>query len=273
MKKHQILITLFTAIVFTACEAPVEWDLQASGNRYVIVESFITNENIQHEVSLHFSVGELNEKPEPLSGATVNVYDGTQLFTFSESPETAGLYLCDERFIAVVNRMYYLQIDYAGNTYTAHTNVLPVADFQAVSYQKITEDSCRLTNIPPSFSPVENAMHEIRIDWSQLPGYADYPQDKTQILSYYYTLTSLDVPEFFPPESAEIYFPAGARITHRKYSLTPQHAAFIRSMLLETQWRGGFFDSEHGNIETNLSEGALGFFGGGSLIEKQILTE
>lgn len=273
MKIIQIFITVFITLILAACEEPVDWELQASGNRYLIVESVITNENIQHEVLLHFSAEELNEKPEPVSGAAVYVSDGTQLFTFSESPETPGLYVSDETFIAVVNRIYYLQIEYAGKSYTARSNVMPVADFQPVTYHKITDDSCRLTNIPPSFSPLENAMHEITIDWLHLPEYADSSSDKAKILTYYYTLTSLDVPEFFAPETDEIHFPAGAVITHRKYSLTPEHAAFVRSLLLETQWRGGFFDSEHGNIETNLSEGALGFFGACSVTEKQVVAE
>ena len=52
----------------------------------------------------------------------------------------------------------------------------------------------------------------------------------------------------------------------RKYSLSPQHEEFIRSLLVETQWHGGNFDIEEGNVHTNLSEGALGFFGACSVI-------
>jgi len=269
VKKLQIFAAALIMIALTACEEPVEWQLQASGNRYLIVESVITNENKQQEVLLHFSAEMLNEKPEPVSGAVVKVSDGTQVFTFSESPDAAGRYVSDESFIAVVNRIYYLQIEYSGATYSARSSMVPVADFQPVSYIKITEDTCRIDNIPPAFSPVENAMHEILIDWSHLPDYADSSADKTKILTYYYTLSSLDVSEFFAPQAAEIQFPVGALIRHRKYSLTPEHATFIRSMLIETQWRGGFFDSEHGNIESNLSEGALGFFGACSVIEKE----
>ena len=49
-------------------------------------------------------------------------------------------------------------------------------------------------------------------------------------------------------------------IIESKYSVTPEHAGFIRSMLLETEWRGGLFDVAQGNLETNLSQGAFGFF-------------
>jgi hypothetical protein len=30
---------------------------------------------------------------------------------------------------------------------------------------------------------------------------------------------------------------------------------------METEWSGGVFDVQHGNVNTNLSNGALGFFG------------
>jgi len=32
-------------------------------------------------------------------------------------------------------------------------------------------------------------------------------------------------------------------------------------LLLETSWQGGVFPSDPANVNTNLSEGALGFFG------------
>jgi hypothetical protein len=38
------------------------------------------------------------------------------------------------------------------------------------------------------------------------------------------------------------------------------HAAFIRTLLSETEWRGGLFDVQPGNVQTNLSEGAVGYF-------------
>ncbi|MFH0866598.1 MAG: hypothetical protein V1904_10400, partial [Bacteroidota bacterium] len=49
-------------------------------------------------------------------------------------------------------------------------------------------------------------------------------------------------------------------ITERRYSITAEHAQYIRAMLSETNWSGGLFDSAHSNVPTNMSEGAVGFF-------------
>jgi hypothetical protein len=76
----------------------------------------------------------------------------------------------------------------------------------------------------------------------------------------FYTLTTLDVSQVFAPLVEEVSFPAGTRIDQRRYSLTPEHAAFIRSLLLETNWQGGVFPTDPANIQSNISEGGLGYF-------------
>jgi hypothetical protein len=36
--------------------------------------------------------------------------------------------------------------------------------------------------------------------------------------------------------------------------------------MMETEWRGGLFDVERGNISTNLSEGAIGYFAASTVL-------
>jgi hypothetical protein len=77
----------------------------------------------------------------------------------------------------------------------------------------------------------------------------------------FYTLPTLDVSEIFAPEMEKILFPGGTIITERRYSLTPGHAEFIRELMLETNWTGGLFSLANSNVMTNLSDGAIGYFG------------
>jgi hypothetical protein len=74
-------------------------------------------------------------------------------------------------------------------------------------------------------------------------------------------LHSFDAVQIFSPDKEKIYFPKNTTIIQKKYSLSNEHAEFIRSLLFETEWRGGFFDVEAFNVSTNLSEGAVGYFG------------
>jgi hypothetical protein len=74
-------------------------------------------------------------------------------------------------------------------------------------------------------------------------------------------LPTLDVSQIFSPEMEKVSFPAGTIINERRYSLTPEHAEFFRELLLETNWTGGLFSLSNANVITNLTEGAIGYFG------------
>ena len=42
--------------------------------------------------------------------------------------------------------------------------------------------------------------------------------------------------------------------------MSSRYQEYLRSLLSETEWRGGVFDVEKANVKTNMSEGAIGFF-------------
>jgi hypothetical protein len=44
-------------------------------------------------------------------------------------------------------------------------------------------------------------------------------------------------------------------------------------MLMETEWRGGIFDVQHGNVITNLSSGAIGYFAASTVVTDTIFIE
>jgi hypothetical protein len=67
-----------------------------------------------------------------------------------------------------------------------------------------------------------------------------------------------------------VYFPAGTIISERRYSLTPEHAEFVREMLLETNWTGGLFTVAPANVITNMSDGAFGYFGACAVTELSV---
>ena len=76
----------------------------------------------------------------------------------------------------------------------------------------------------------------------------------------FYDLKSIDVNEIYKPGKEQFLFPAGATVTRKKYSVSPAYRTFLRSVLSETEWRGGVFDVDRANATTNLSKGAIGFF-------------
>jgi hypothetical protein len=68
------------------------------------------------------------------------------------------------------------------------------------------------------------------------------------------------VNEIFKPAKEDFSFPVNSVVIRKKYSVSPAYRAFLRSVLSETEWRGGLFDVDRANATTNLSAGAVGFF-------------
>ncbi|NTW34192.1 MAG: DUF4249 family protein [Bacteroidetes bacterium] len=111
-----------------------------------------------------------------------------------------------------------------------------------------------------AYAPVRYAMWEILLDWSNVRDFQNQNPDSCKARLLYYSLPTIDVSQVLPPEIEKISFPLGTTITQKRYSLTSEHAEFIRALLYETNWEGGLFDSAHSNLPTNISKGAVGFF-------------
>ena len=136
--------------------------------------------------------------------------------------------------------------------------MVQVDQLAPLSYQKIKDTeywyelNLRETNNP--------SMVEINLNWGHLPGFRNLPRDETRASIIYYTVKSIDVNKIFKPARERVPFPVGTRVYRRQYSMNPEQEDFVRTLMAETEWRGGQFDVQPGNVRTNLSEGAVGYF-------------
>ena len=273
-KLIRFYLVVLSAFYFYSCEVATDWKSGFQSNNLLVVNGILTNEKKAHEITLNYSPGDLNKKPVPCSGAFIVVYDGDSLYQFIENPSKSGIYKSRTSFRAFINKGYYLFISAEGTNYNSTAYMLPVTSFEPLKYKfDDLKQMYAIDSVTQVFNDKESALYEISIDWSNIPGYDFVPAESKKALLYYYSFNTLDVSEVFAPEKEKIYFPAGTQIIERKYSLTPEHAAFFRSMLLETEWKGGLFDVSNGNSVTNLSNGAVGYFGVCTVIEKTILVE
>ncbi len=269
-----ITYTILLLFALSSCIEKAEWEVNSEKSNLIVAEGLITNQNIRHEIRISQTVLNLNEPPEEISGAVVGVHNGDTLLPFFEDSQNPGVYKPDSSFIGVINTIYTLVINYNNKTYTANAEMIPVVDFIPLTYKYNPEKALNeIVHISSSFSSQNPAMWKIFVDWSSVPGYTELPIEDTQALLYFYTLNTLDVNQIFAPKKEKIFFPSGAKIIEEKYSLSPAHAEYIRSMLSETEWAGGLFDTNKGNVKTNLSEGAVGFFGACSVISDTIIIQ
>lgn len=256
-----VLKYLIIILIAGSCEEQIKWDFNTRDIPVLVVEGMITNERIQHQIRLTRPVTELNEIPEPVSGAAVIIQDTETSLVLSEYPVGSGIYLTDS-MRAVFGRVYTLVISIDENEYTAETTMVPVTQLDSLDYSP-EDDSGDYYKLN-LYDTDEPSMTEYYLDWSQLPGFAD--NDSCRAMIIYYSLNTIDVAEMFKPEKEQVVFPAGTTVYRKKYSLNEAHAAFIRTLLSETEWRGGLFDVQPGNVQTNLSEGAVGYFAASTVV-------
>ncbi len=261
MRTALTFVCLFTLL--QGCVKETSWPVTNAPAPKIIVNAILTDEVRTHEISLTYTVTSLNEKPQPVIGAGVAISDEDSTWVLNENPADPGLYLTSPVFFARQGKNYTLLISLNGNIYSAKAAMVPGAYFRELKYARNEGTSLyHISWVANAFGTVgAAAMWELKLDWSKVPGYEHLDSIATHARMLFYTLPTLDVSEVFAPQVESVLFPAGTIIAERRYSLAPAHAGFIRELLLETAWTGGLFNGAAANVTTNLSNGAMGFFG------------
>jgi len=273
VRKYHCFIILFFFVIFISCEKEIQFHFSNNIPNVIVVDGIITSEFKHQIIKLSYPVAQLNQVPKAVSGANVIVSTDDSVYFFTEQPNGSGIYISNNLFAGYENKLYSLQIYYNGKEYNAKSIMPEGKLFLALRYSKNSNnDLYHIDWVANSYSSDYFAMYEILIDWSHLPEYQNYNPDSCRKKIYYYTLPSIDVNQIIAPGKEKISFPAGTIITERRYSLTREHANYFRALLLETTWQGGLFDIERANVPTNLSSGAIGFFGASAINEISLIV-
>lgn len=258
-------------LLLLSCVKKTDWSLKSQSTDLIVVDGIITDTMGAQRIRITRPVGQLNETPQPVSGATVLITNEDSAYTLTEQPVHSGVYLTKTSFIAQLGKHYTLLIALNNKLYSAKTSIVPGIQFNALKYAKDDGDNLyHIDSVAKAFNTADTAMWEVLLDWSKVAGYENADPAKCKARLLYYTLPTLDVSQIFAPAMESINFPAGTIIIERRYSLTPEHAAFLRTLISETNWMGGLFSSEPANVITNLSSGAVGFFGACSITSLSI---
>lgn len=266
MKKLFVYIAL--VMLFYSCEEKSDWEVPSEDFVRLVVEGSITNERTSHTVKLSLPTRELNEQPVPLSNAYVAVTDQEKVFEFTEDPEQPGTYRSAPDAQGVTGKIYVLYIRVGQFEFAARSFMVPVEPLRELRLRPCGDRENYYHWVPRNEG--DPFMIQATIDWSSTP--ACNTGDCSAQINHYH-LNSIDVNEFFKPEKETVCFPAGAMIVMKKYSMNPDHQEFIRSLLMETEWRGGVFDVRPGNVKTNLSPGAIGYFFASTVVTDSVIVE
>jgi hypothetical protein len=185
----------------------------------------------------------------------VEISDGRHNVNFVEDGSEAGKYFSVVPFRASAGVIYRLTITLGEKTDTAYAEMTGITPLENIDiapkdsfYRLIYHES------------QDASMMEVYYDWSEMPDYCT-KYGAREASEVFYSLDNIDAEKIFAPDRQIISFPEKTRIIRRKYSLSPAHQEFVRALLLETEWRGGLFDAEQGNVPTNFNHGVCGWFG------------
>lgn len=252
-----------------ACEKESKHALHLTQNGPLVIECLLTNEIKYH--NLQISSPNDNSTLLPIEDAQVTLSSPMGNISFEYVSEEKK-YRSDIPFGIVVNTEYTLTVSHQNTSYSASAIAVPVLPIIPLTYAATPDSLYSINWINEPYDSTA-ALYEISIDWSFLPGYDTLPFTKTKALLYSYALNSIDVQQVFAPEKEKIKFPKGSIILETKYSLSAQHAKYLRALLLETSWNGGLFDGQHRNPSSNWTENALGFFGCSMITRDSLVVE
>ena len=266
---HKYLFGLLILISISNCEEQVDWEFKPQENGKLVVEAIVTNELKRHEIRLSLSYSDQNGLPAPASGATITGSDGQNSVSFFEDPGDAGRYLSALPFAAQLGITYSIEILWNGQTYQAQNEMIPVYPFSRMTFNPIGDtDSLKVGNVAPIYSPDEQAMYEINIDWSHISSV-----EPNRAKLFYYTFSTVDVSQLFTPTKEAVVFPKGSIVIEKKHSLNDDFADFYRALVIETEWQGGVYDERSASLPTNISNGGLGFFGVSAVLSDTLIAE
>ncbi len=249
-----------------SCVERIDIRLDDSYTR-LVVDGGITTDTMAHRILLSESVGYYYNQPAPpVSGANVQISDGTDSFTLDE--ESPGVYRTDHSVFGVAGKTYTLDIKLAAQIggftdYTALSTIYPVSNL----------DSLSLT-FHPEWS--EDGIWEVKC-YAQDPVTEDFYRF---MISKNGEMVSDTLDEWFVTDDrffngnyiygAPIAYlqqgkedevlKAGDTITVEMNSIGADYANFIWEAQSEVRGSNPLFSGPPANVKGNISNGAIGFF-------------
>jgi len=272
MKSYNLLLVLFVFIL-SACTEPIDIELNDEDNQRLVVEGWVTNYPGKQEVKLTLTTSYFYNQPAPkATGALVEVSDGESTWNFNEvSP---GIYRPEPDFLGEFEKTYTLSVDYAGQLYTASSFLRPVSEIDSMAFKYIDPlEEWGVDEVP---------WWDIQIWTQELPGLGDHYMWKT-FVNGVALRDSLAEISFVDDELYDGNYVAGVGVDYvdqgteanagdtihlEQWNIGTEAYDIFIGILNETAWNGGLFDAPPANVKTNMSNGALGYFGAAGISEK-----
>lgn len=282
MRRRVHLFTFLTTLLITgACVEIVEIELDSTYTRLVVFGT-ITTDSIQHEIILSKTTDYFyNEPPPAVQNALVYISFNDSLIRLNEVPERPGNYRMAEPFKGVPGEIYKLEIkgvdiddDNIEESYEASTQMPQIESADSIQLQKfITPFFSGFQLLLFSPDPVGQNWYNYKIlRNNELLNrkIADYTVQPDEFSTNGY-ISGLPVGFLNDEDEEEALFP-GDTVTLEINSISEEYYKFIVNAQNEIFGNNPLFSGPPANVNTNISNGAVGIFTAYSIDRISIVT-
>ncbi len=247
-----------------ACEERIIWTDSPTQIDGINIQAQIhANSHYGNQIFVNQVSESLNGPFEPISDAVISVWDA-----FGEIEgiynETTGSYFLESNIMDSDTITLSVRID--DQQFESQAIKATVRPLETIRIDTIgNTDSVRIARLDDGFDPQQNAMYKLSVAY-------DAPFDSLDAIYYYYIFNTLDINQILRPPQEPSIIPFGSRIVIEKYGISENHANYLRSALVETNWNGNIFYSANANVEGNI-DGAFGYFSYSEMLRDTILIE
>jgi len=260
-----LLITIFSF----GCEEKIDWEFPNDNNPRIAITAILTNENKIQNIEIYQSISDPNLDPVGIDNADVRIFTDNNTISFLPDPNSPGNYISPIAFATPFNQTINLEILHEDQKYEASTSmgtVTPIPPIE-IGLNPISERRF-IRKIADIYSPIEQAMYQVELDWSAIE-----PDTMNSALLFAYTFNTVDISGILAPNTESVEFPSGTFLLEKKFGLTSDYAEYLRSLAIEINWQGGAFDESQTSLQSNISNGALGYFSACQVLSDTIIVQ
>lgn len=265
MKTPYYLILFFSLILFS-CEQEVELKLKNSEPR-VFIEGFIRTDSLYQRISIRKTVDFQSKNDYPgINDALVILSDEAGRIDTLKNIQN-GIFRTQNPFEGIPNRNYFLKIHAEGKTYEAKAFLPDVVKFDTVVYQYINN-----TNIvrEPGYYLVTIGKEPIGLNYYRVLCFKN--DSLFNGIGDYFISDDILVEGNTIINALPFKFDKGDTAKVELWNID-QPTFYYYVSLIKQLFSGGPFAPPSDNVKGNISNGALGYFGGCGVYNYTLVIE
>ncbi len=284
MKAIKYISYTIVAIILASCTERMSIELDSVPPKIVVYGS-ITTDTMAHKIRITQSADYFsNTAPQTISGATLSITDGVNVFPLTESLTEPGNYYTQPDVYGELGKTY---------TFTAE-NVTMVGDDEVYDLKAESAIPSLDADYQTKYLDSINVLYNTQWEGWYVNGWANEPEDqknfymfKVYINDVLYTdsLNNIEVTDDklingSSTNGASLYFiedpdtlKPGYKVTLELSIIPEDYFRFISEIQTSSQPQIPLFSAPPANARTNLNNGAIGYFSAYALIRSSYIVK